>query len=106
MTIQLPNDLSIASFVSVKVVQTTPVNQWGTLTGDRVEMPINWIAKTQILKTKQSESPFANLVSSIDHVSRKTFPPFSQRTRGLLAVKKAAEETSLLCQPEIFTKLV
>jgi hypothetical protein len=89
MTIQLPNDLSIASFVSVKIVQTTPVNQRGTLTGDGVEMPINWIAKTQILKTKQSESPFANLISSIDHVSRKTFPPFSQRTRGLLAVKKA-----------------
>src|SRR6185295_19997260 len=57
VTVQFPDNFLITRDVRVEIIDLAPVNERRAFPGCRVEMPIDLIAKTQIVEAEQIKAP-------------------------------------------------
>ena len=69
MTVELPGNLLVSGDIWIEVIESTPVIQRRAFTGDRLQMPINWITKAEIAKSEQTEAPLEYLFRLGDRLS-------------------------------------
>src|SRR4026208_849662 len=66
MPVQLPRDLLITCNSGVEIVELAPVLDRNSFAAHRLEMPVDWIAETQVFQTQQIELPFADSIGLFD----------------------------------------
>ena len=74
MAVQLPNDLFVTGDFGGEVVELAPVLEWGTFSAQWFEVPIDRIAKTEVLESEQVEFSFTDAIGFFDQSLRGLGP--------------------------------
>jgi len=92
VAIQLPDDLFVARDLDVEIVELAPVPQRDAFAADGLEVPIDWITKTEIFEPKQIEFAGHDAIGFVDQLFRALRPTRFEGTRRLFRRLKTAKE--------------
>src|ERR1043165_8225051 len=106
MPVQLPDDLLVTGDFSVEIVELAPVQQRNALSGQRLNLPIDRIAKAEVLEPKQIKLARTDSIGFLDQRLRSRRKAGSKRSNGCFGILKTREETRFGAGAKVFEQMI